>query len=94
MPEQCFVQFSRKGEVCDAELNALWREAYPNHVDGEMTALLMRCATYWVARVEGELVGIVRAVGDGDKHALLLELCLYPCGLYKGKRSVLSSSRI
>lgn len=73
MPDHCDIQYIRKGCVQDAEVNALWRDAYPDHVDGEIVALLARCATYWVARVEGTLVGCVRAVGDGNQHAFLLD---------------------
>ena len=67
------VELILRGEVSSKELNALFRDAYPEHEDKDFHRTLSRCDAYVVARRGSELVGFAKIIGDDDLHAFLLD---------------------
>ena len=67
------VELILRGDVSNSELNALFRDAYPEHDDKTFHRTLSRCDAYVVARRGSELVGFAKIIGDDDLHAFLLD---------------------
>ncbi|RHA38836.1 GNAT family N-acetyltransferase [Cellulomonas rhizosphaerae] len=69
-----------RGELTDAELDALHAEAFGH--PPEPTPWRQRLADHsltWItARLDGRLVGFVNVIGDGGAHAILLDTCVAP----------------
>lgn len=66
--------------LTDDELNRLFRAAWPAHRDRPWRPLLER-SLFWVAlrdRPDADLVGFVNVIGDGGRHAVLLDTTVHP----------------
>jgi GNAT superfamily N-acetyltransferase len=74
------VELQVRGELTDAELNALHAAAFEHEL--AQTPWRQRLSDHsvaWVtARHDGRLVGFVNVVGDGGAHAILLDTCVAP----------------
>jgi GNAT superfamily N-acetyltransferase len=70
--------FRLRGAVDDAELNALFAAAWPDHEPREFGPILARSLAWVTARDGGELVGFVNVAGDGGAHAFLLDPTVRP----------------
>lgn len=67
------VELILRGDVSNSELNALFRDSFPEHEDRDFHRTLSRSDAYVVARRGSELVGFAKIIGDDDLHAFLLD---------------------
>lgn len=75
MPEPTLLV---RTEVSDAQLNALFAAAWPEHTDRAFAPLHERSLT-WISAWRGErLVGYVNVATDGGQHAFLLDTTVHP----------------
>ena len=69
-------------QVCptlgDAELNALFRAAWPGHVPRSFAPVLARSLCYVAAFRDGRLAGFANVAWDGGAHAFLLDPTVHP----------------
>ena len=77
------VEIMVSPELTDDELNLLFHAAWPGHGDRLWRPLLER-SLFWVGALETSaapehgLVGFVNVVGDGGRHAFLLDTTVHP----------------
>src|SRR5262245_56019409 len=64
--------------LTDAELNALFANAWPDHRPVRFGPVLQRSLTWIVARWGNRLVGFVNVATDGGIHAFLLDTTVHP----------------
>jgi GNAT superfamily N-acetyltransferase len=64
--------------LTDAELNALFASAWPDHRPVRFKPVLQRSLTWIVARSGDRLVGFVNVATDGGTHAFLLDTTVHP----------------
>ncbi|MEV7522994.1 GNAT family N-acetyltransferase [Streptomyces sp. NPDC091371] len=64
--------------LADAELNALFAAAWPEHEDVSFAPVLERSLAWVAARRDGRLVGYVNVAWDGRAHAFILDTTVHP----------------
>jgi GNAT superfamily N-acetyltransferase len=64
--------------VTNAELNALFAAAWPDHQACDFTPILERSLVHVCAYSASELVGFVNTAWDGGIHAFLLDPTVHP----------------
>ncbi len=74
LPEDLNLKLAPK--VSAEELNDLFREAWPNHVDRDFSHL-SQSLSFVCAYVEDSLVGFVNVAWDGAVHAFLLDTTVH-----------------
>lgn len=62
----------------NAELNALFAAAWPDHTASDFQPILARSMAYVCASAAGELIGFVNLAWDGGIHAFLLDTTVHP----------------
>jgi GNAT superfamily N-acetyltransferase len=67
-----------KPPLTDAELNALFADAWPNHTEARFGPVLGRSLTWVAARHADRLVGFVNVATDGGAHAFMLDTTVHP----------------
>lgn len=77
-------EFSVNSNIENAELNELYRAAWPKHTNGDHIQVLARSLAYVCARQAGQLVGFVYVAWDGGQHAFLLDTTVHPSVQRKG----------
>jgi GNAT superfamily N-acetyltransferase len=70
--------------LTDAQLDALFAAAWPEHVSRAFGPVLARSLTYCAAWHRGRLVGFVNVAGDGGVHAFLLDPTVHPAHRRRG----------
>lgn len=78
------VTYRVSPSVKNRELNALFASAWPSHRRRNLQPLLRRALVYVCAYAGKELVGFVKAVGDGGVHGFLLDPTVSPSQRRKG----------
>ena len=68
----------------DAQLDALFAAAWPEHAPRAFAPVLARSLAYCGAFAEGELVGFVNVAWDGGAHAFLLDPTVHPAFRRRG----------
>src|SRR2546421_12761352 len=64
--------------LTDAELNALFAAAWPDHRQVRFEPVLQRSLIWIAARSSDRLVGFVNVATDGGTHAFLLDTTVHP----------------
>ena len=64
--------------LTDAELNALFAAAWPDHRQVRFEPVLQRSLIWIAARSGDRLVGFVNVATDGGTHAFLLDTTVHP----------------
>ncbi|WP_020577567.1 GNAT family N-acetyltransferase [Actinopolymorpha alba] len=64
--------------LTDAELNELFAASWSQHGWTDFSRLLERSLAWVTARRDGRLVGYVNVVGDGGRHAFILDTTVHP----------------
>jgi GNAT superfamily N-acetyltransferase len=64
--------------LTDAELNALFATAWPDHRKVPFGPVLQRSLTWIAARSGDRLVGFVNVATDGGAHAFVLDTTVHP----------------
>ena len=72
------ITFTRSPAVHDAELNALFIAAWPEHESRSFAPILERSLGYVCTYVGGELIDFVNLAWDGGSHAFLLDTTVHP----------------
>ena len=76
------VEYGLKGQITNAELNALFSTGWPSWQTAPDTSdwqpILDHCLTYVTARDRGRLIGFVQVAWDGRVHAFLLDTRVDP----------------
>jgi ribosomal protein S18 acetylase RimI-like enzyme len=62
----------------NAELNALFEAAWPDHTPRDFRPILARSLAWVIARSRNRLVGYVNVAGDGGDHAFILDPTVHP----------------
>jgi len=78
------VDFIMNGRVSSNELNALWHNAWPDHVDRDLIGPLKSCESYVLAREGAKLLGFAKVITDGDLHAVLLDVITHTSARRQG----------
>lgn len=60
-------------DIADEALNALFADAWPNHMPRDFSPVLSQSLGYVCATLDGVLVGFVNVAWDGGAHAFLLD---------------------
>ena len=71
--------------VSNAELNALFAAAWPQHVARDFAPVLAHSLAYVCAYQGATLVGFVNVAWDGGIHAFLLDTTVHPA---QGRRGI------
>ena len=72
------VMLGVRAPLTDAELNALFAAAWPDHTGTAFGPIHARSLTWVSARRGGRLVGYVNVATDGGVHAFLLDTTVHP----------------
>jgi GNAT superfamily N-acetyltransferase len=72
------VDYSIDVAFSDAQLNALFTRAWPNHTSRAFAAVLARSLGTVSAFAADRLIGFVNVATDGGAHAFLLDPTVYP----------------
>jgi GNAT superfamily N-acetyltransferase len=72
------IAFAVNEPVANEELNALRQAAWGGRQDADWTEMFARAFGWVAARRDGELVGFVRLLWDGDVHLFLLDTTVHP----------------
>ncbi len=72
------VVFAARSPLADAELNALFDQAWPEHAETRFGPILERSLTWVTARLDDRLVGFVNVATDGGAHAFVLDTTVHP----------------
>ncbi|WP_456825150.1 GNAT family N-acetyltransferase [Cellulomonas sp. P5_E12] len=74
------IELRAGSELSDPELNGLHATAFghPLTQDPWRQRLANHSLTWITARLDGRLVGFVNVIGDGGRHAVLLDTCVAP----------------
>ena len=73
------IEYRVGGPVSNAEMNALFRNAWPDHgAKRDFAPVLSRSLGYICAYADGKLVGFVNVAWDGGSHAFLLDPTVHP----------------
>lgn len=70
--------------LTDAQLNALFAAAWPEHTPRGFGPVLARSLAYCGAFHAGDLVGFVNVAWDGGEHAFLLDPTVHPAHRRRG----------
>jgi GNAT superfamily N-acetyltransferase len=71
------IEFRISPEMSVEELNDLFRETWPNHVDRDFSHL-SKSLEFVCAYSDDRLVGFVNVAWDGAAHAFLLDTTVHP----------------
>jgi GNAT superfamily N-acetyltransferase len=72
------VTFAVRPPLTDAELNALFAAAWPDHAQARFGPVLDRSLVWVAAWRDNQLVGFVNVATDGGAHAFLLDPTVHP----------------
>lgn len=72
------IVLTAKTPLSDAELNALFTAAWPDHSETRFGPVLARSLTWVTARHHDQLVGFVNVATDGGTHAFILDTTVHP----------------
>ncbi|MFD8023614.1 GNAT family N-acetyltransferase [Streptomyces lavendulae] len=72
------MELAVRPDLTDAELNALFAEAWPGHRTASFAPVLERSLAWVAAREGGRLVGYVNVAWDGGVHAFVLDTTVHP----------------
>jgi GNAT superfamily N-acetyltransferase len=70
--------------LTDAELNTLFKAAWPDHAETSFEPVLHRSLTWIAARRADDLVGFVNVATDGGVHAFVLDTTVHPSVRHQG----------
>ncbi|HLM69013.1 MAG TPA: GNAT family N-acetyltransferase [Longimicrobium sp.] len=68
----------KRPPLSDAQLNALFAAAWPDHEPRAFGPVLERSLVYCAAFDGARLIGYVNVAGDGGEHAFLLDPTVHP----------------
>ncbi len=83
-PSAADVEIRVSPPLADAELDALFAAAWPDHVPRGHAATLARSLAWCAAFEAGALVGFVNVAWDGGAHAFLLDPTVHPAHRRRG----------
>jgi len=72
------LQYATRAGVGNAELNQLFRAAWPQHKQRDFESLLGHSALYVTAHLGPKLVGFVNVAWDGGQHGFILDPTVLP----------------
>ena len=78
------VEIRVRPTLTDAQLNALFAAAWPDHVPRAFGPVLARSLAYCGAHLGPELVGFVNVAWDGGAHAFVLDPTVHPAQRRRG----------
>jgi GNAT superfamily N-acetyltransferase len=82
--ETITINYQQDPTLSDEALNALFARAWPAHRPTAFGPVLARSVGYIGAFDEADLIGFVNVVGDGGRHAFLLDPTVDPAFQRRG----------
>jgi GNAT superfamily N-acetyltransferase len=67
------IEYAINPDIANDALNALFADAWPNHVTRDFSPVLSQSLGYVCTSLDGVLIGFVNVAWDGGVHAFLLD---------------------